>query len=127
MEDLILTAAGSLASLRVYHEHPGNSSKCQDARWFLLGNLKVFSLPNKEESAPAFLEINSMTRIHSGINQQISPGMSAVFAVLCALLVPRVPVAADLSAVNCSQVKDAFTDLGYSPANVPSEETAGIN
>ncbi|KAL1267364.1 hypothetical protein QQF64_032727, partial [Cirrhinus molitorella] len=51
--------------------------------------------------------------------------MSAVFAVLCALLVPRVPVAADLHAVNCSQVKDAFTDLGYSPANVPSEETAG--
>ncbi|KAL0185038.1 hypothetical protein M9458_020734, partial [Cirrhinus mrigala] len=65
-----------------------------------------------------------MTRIHSGINQQISPGMSAVFAVLCALLVPRVPVAADLNAVNCSQVKDAFADLGYSPANVPSEETA---
>ncbi|XP_052463010.1 glypican-6 [Carassius gibelio] len=47
--------------------------------------------------------------------------MLAVFAALCALLVPRVPVAA----VNCSQVKDAFTDLGYSPADVPTEETAG--
>lgn len=51
--------------------------------------------------------------------------MLAVFAALCALLVPRVPVAADLHAVNCSQVKDAFTDLGYSPADVPTEETAG--
>ncbi|XP_016308114.1 glypican-6-like [Sinocyclocheilus anshuiensis] len=48
--------------------------------------------------------------------------MSAVLAVLCALLAP---VAADPYAVNCSQVKDAFTDLGYSPANVPTEETAG--
>uniref|UniRef100_A0A9J7YH49 Glypican 6b n=1 Tax=Cyprinus carpio carpio TaxID=630221 RepID=A0A9J7YH49_CYPCA len=48
--------------------------------------------------------------------------MSAVFAVLCALLAP---VAADPHAVNCSQVKDAFTDLGYSPARVPTEETAG--
>uniref|UniRef100_A0A8C1LXH1 Glypican 6b n=1 Tax=Cyprinus carpio TaxID=7962 RepID=A0A8C1LXH1_CYPCA len=48
--------------------------------------------------------------------------MSAVFAVLCALLAP---VAADPHAVNCSQVKDAFTDLGYSPASVPTEETAG--
>uniref|UniRef100_A0A8C2C562 Glypican 6b n=1 Tax=Cyprinus carpio TaxID=7962 RepID=A0A8C2C562_CYPCA len=51
--------------------------------------------------------------------------MLAVFAGLCALLVLRVPVAADLHAVNCSQVKDAFTDLGYSPANVPTEQTAG--
>uniref|UniRef100_A0A673H806 Glypican-6-like n=1 Tax=Sinocyclocheilus rhinocerous TaxID=307959 RepID=A0A673H806_9TELE len=51
--------------------------------------------------------------------------MLAVFAVLCALLVPCVPVAADLHAVNCTQVKDAFTDLGYGPANVPTEETAG--
>ncbi|KAF4108698.1 glypican-6b [Onychostoma macrolepis] len=50
--------------------------------------------------------------------------MSAVFAVLCALLAP---VAADLHAVNCSQVKDAVADLGYSPANVPTEETAGDN
>ncbi|XP_016097526.1 glypican-6-like [Sinocyclocheilus grahami] len=48
--------------------------------------------------------------------------MSAVFAVLCALLAP---VAADPHALNCSQVKDAFTDLGYSLANVPTEETAG--
>uniref|UniRef100_A0A9J7YLX6 Glypican 6b n=1 Tax=Cyprinus carpio carpio TaxID=630221 RepID=A0A9J7YLX6_CYPCA len=51
--------------------------------------------------------------------------MLAVFAGLCALLVLRVPVAADLHAVNCSQVKDAFTDLGYSTANVPTEQTAG--
>lgn len=50
--------------------------------------------------------------------------MSAVFAVLCALLAP---VTADPRAVNCSQVKDAFSDLGYSPARVPTEETAGID
>ncbi|XP_059418651.1 glypican-6-like [Carassius carassius] len=50
--------------------------------------------------------------------------MLAVFSAVCALLVLRVPVAADLHAVNCSQVKDAFTDLGYSPADFPTEETA---
>uniref|UniRef100_A0A9J8BIW9 Glypican 6b n=1 Tax=Cyprinus carpio carpio TaxID=630221 RepID=A0A9J8BIW9_CYPCA len=61
-----------------------------------------------------------MTRINQQISAELA--MSAVFAVLCALLAP---VAADPHAVNCSQVKDAFTDLGYSPARVPTEETAG--
>lgn len=63
-----------------------------------------------------------MTRINQQISAELA--MSAVFAVLCALLAP---VAADPHAVNCSQVKDAFTDLGYSPARVPTEETAGID
>lgn len=50
-----------------------------------------------------------------------------MFAALCALLVLRVPVAADLSALNCSQVKDAFTALGFSPDSVPTEETSGTS
>jgi len=49
-----------------------------------------------------------------------------MFAVLCALLVLRVPVAADVHALNCSQVKDAFTALGLSPViSFPAEETSG--
>ncbi|XP_051761693.1 glypican-6b isoform X1 [Ctenopharyngodon idella] len=67
-----------------------------------------------------------MTRICRGIKQQISPEL-VMFAALCALLVLRVPVAADLNALNCSQVKDAFTALGYSPDSVPTEETSGVN
>ncbi|XP_052420643.1 glypican-6b isoform X1 [Carassius gibelio] len=63
-----------------------------------------------------------MTRIVQQISAELA--MSAVFAVLCALLAP---VTADPRAVNCSQVKDAFSDLGYSPARVPTEETAGID
>ncbi|KAG1927404.1 glypican-6b [Pimephales promelas] len=51
-----------------------------------------------------------------------------MFAVLCALLVLRVPVAADVHALNCSQVKDAFTALGLSPViSFPAEETSGAD
>lgn len=60
------------------------------------------------------------------MKQQISPEL-VMFAALCALLVLRVPVAADLDALNCSQVKDAFTALGYSPDSVPAEETSGTS
>ncbi len=77
---------------------------------------------SREEPARAFSEIRDLQRNKS---TDLSGARDvAVFVVLCALLAP---VAADLHAVNCSQVKDAFTDLGYSPANVPTEESAGID
>ncbi|CAM4599298.1 unnamed protein product [Leuciscus chuanchicus] len=51
-----------------------------------------------------------------------------MLAVLCALLVLRAPVAADVQALNCSQLKGAFTALGLSPvSSFPAEETSGAD
>lgn len=66
--------------------------------------------------------------MYSGIKRhEISPEreMLAVFAGVCFLSVVRVSFAVDLPAVNCSQVKDAYTSLGFSPTDVPNAETAG--
>nr|XP_055071460.1 glypican-6b [Misgurnus anguillicaudatus] len=57
-------------------------------------------------------------------HQHISE-MLRVFAGVCFLSVLRFSVALDLPALNCSQVKDAYTSLGYSSADVPSEEIPG--
>ncbi|XP_051565021.1 glypican-6-like [Myxocyprinus asiaticus] len=68
-----------------------------------------------------------MTSICWGINQHISPerAMSAVFVVMCSLSVLRVSVATDLQEFNCSRVKDAFTSMGFSATDVPTEEISG--
>lgn len=64
----------------------------------------------------------------SGIKRhEVSPEsvMLAAFAGVCFLSVVRVSSAEDLPAVNCSLVKDAYTSLGFSPADVPNAETPG--
>ncbi|XP_077093603.1 glypican-6b [Siphateles boraxobius] len=51
-----------------------------------------------------------------------------MFVALCALLVLRASVAADVHALNCSHVKSAFTALGLSPVSgFPAEETSGAD
>ncbi|XP_056611078.1 glypican-6b isoform X2 [Triplophysa dalaica] len=69
-----------------------------------------------------------MIRMSSGIKRhEVSPErvMLAAFAGVCFLSVVRVSSAEDLPAVNCSLVKDAYTSLGFSPADVPNAETPG--
>ncbi|KAI7808363.1 glypican-6b isoform X2 [Triplophysa rosa] len=69
-----------------------------------------------------------MIRMASGIKRhEISPErvMLAVFAGVCFLSVVRVSSAVDLPAVNCSLVTDAYSSLGFSPADVPNAETPG--
>lgn len=51
--------------------------------------------------------------------------MLAVFAGVFLLSVVPVSFAVDLPAVNCSQVQDAYTSLGFSPADVPTADTPG--